>query len=125
MMETACQRIRSIPKPVETSSTRTLLLTVEVPLHRGGALHFTDLQGVFHSLHQLFHSLAGALIVVSCLRTKTRGKVIIEWMPDDRTLHRLGCIIPSKSAHVLQAELQLLFVGHEVMSHLHCQVVER
>lgn len=28
-------------------------------------------------------------------------------------------------AHVLQAELQLLLVGHEVVSHLHCQVVER
>lgn len=31
----------------------------------------------------------------------------------------------SYTTYVLQAELQLLFVRHEVLSHLHCQVVER
>lgn len=31
----------------------------------------------------------------------------------------------SHSTYVLQTELQLLLVRHEVLSHLHCQVVER
>ena len=30
-----------------------------------------------------------------------------------------------RRAYVLQAELQLLLVGGEVLGHLHCQVVER
>lgn len=58
---------------VQTSSALTLLLTVQITLHRQKTLHFTDLGRVFHSLHQLLHLLASALIVVSCLQTETRA----------------------------------------------------
>lgn len=80
-METACQKgggwWLQFKKPVQTPTALTLLLAVEITLHRDGALHFTDLRGVFHSPHQLLHPLAGALIVVSRLQTKARRRVRI------------------------------------------------
>lgn len=37
----------------------------------------------------------------------------------------MASFVASNTTYILQAELQLLFVRHEVLSHLHCQVIER
>ncbi len=37
----------------------------------------------------------------------------------------MASFLARHNSYVLQAELQFLFVRHEILSHLHCQVVER
>lgn len=53
----------------------TLLLAVQITLHRHLTLHLADLRWIHHPLLKLLHLLSGALIVVSCLQTKIRGPI--------------------------------------------------
>lgn len=90
-------------------------MTKQKPLHREKVLHLRDVGGVLHPFHQVPQLLTRALVVVSGLQMKQghiQGRHILEEREPKRT-------------YVLQAELQLLLVRHEVLSHLHCQVVER
>lgn len=96
----------------------TLLLAVQVTRYGQLTLHLADLRWIHHPLLKLLHLLPGALIVVSCLQTETRCPLAANGRP--------GWYYAARAAtDVLQAELQLLLVGHEVLRHLHSQVVER
>ena len=118
----------------------TLLLRVQVALNGWLAVHFADLGWMLHSLHQLLHLLTSALEVVPRLQITAKQSMLDSYkkallqLPEVLTRpittitthrhHHHWVSLSSVADHILQAELQLLLIGHKVLSHLHRQVVE-